>query len=161
MSTSSGYIAPGSAHTTTTVNVDLHLWPDPDPNHQPSGAKVKDIWQVDNHIKHVFTTVTLGFIGTILCSVGTVGNLVNVAVFCKMGFKVGTCQLLCNAPQGVEKGTVVGMACRGPYLKRLENFAWTSALYIYIHIYIVCYLELILSFCAVAVSDGCYWILSV
>ena len=31
-------------------------------------------------------------------------------------------QLLCNAPQGVEKGTVVGMACRGPYVKRLEHY---------------------------------------
>ena len=27
--------------------------------------------------------------------------------------------------------------------------------------YLVCYLELILSFCAFAVSDGCYWRLSV
>ena len=31
-------------------------------------------------------------------------------------------QLLCNAPQGVEKGSVGGMACWGPYVKRLEHF---------------------------------------
>ena len=37
-------------------------------------------------------------------------------------------QLLCNAPQGVEKGTVVGMACRGPHVKRLEHFSWISAI---------------------------------
>ena len=37
-------------------------------------------------------------------------------------------QLLCNAPQGVEKGTVVGMACRGPHVKRLKHFSWISAI---------------------------------
>ena len=37
-------------------------------------------------------------------------------------------QLLCNAPQGVEKGTVVRMACRRPYVKRLEQFSWISAI---------------------------------
>ena len=38
------------------------------------------------------------------------------------------CQLLCNAGQGVEKGTVVGMARRGPHVKRLEHFSWISAM---------------------------------
>ena len=37
-------------------------------------------------------------------------------------------RLLCYAPQGVEKGTVVGMVCRGPNVKRLEYLSWISAL---------------------------------
>ena len=35
-------------------------------------------------------------------------------------------QLLCNAPQGVEKGTVIEMARRGHHVKRLEHFSWIS-----------------------------------
>ena len=31
-----------------------------------------------------------------------------------------------NAPHGVEKGSVVGMACRGPLVKRLEHFFWNK-----------------------------------
>ncbi|KAK3767767.1 hypothetical protein RRG08_052910 [Elysia crispata] len=81
----------GSTQATSTGNLDIHLWPDPGPDLnldlRPGAGKVKDIWVIDNHFKHVFTTVTLGFIGTILCSVGTVGNIINVAVFCRMGFK--------------------------------------------------------------------------
>ena len=30
-------------------------------------------------------------------------------------------QLLCNALKGVEKGTMVRMACRGPHVKRYRN----------------------------------------
>ena len=36
--------------------------------------------------------------------------------------KLSKMKLYCNAPQGVEKGTVVGMACRGPHVKGLEHF---------------------------------------
>ena len=30
--------------------------------------------------------------------------------------------------KGVEKGLVVGMACRGPHVTRLEHFSWISAI---------------------------------
>ena len=32
---------------------------------------------------------------------------------------------LCNAPQGVEKDAVLGIACRGSHVKRLEHFVDT------------------------------------
>ena len=31
------------------------------------------------------------------------------------------------ASQGVEKDTIVEMACRGPLVKRLKHFSWISA----------------------------------
>ena len=33
-----------------------------------------------------------------------------------------------TAPRGVEKGTVVGTACGGPHVKRLEHYLWIRAL---------------------------------
>ncbi|GFR62970.1 chemosensory receptor B [Elysia marginata] len=95
-------VAQASTFTTTTVNIDLHLRTQPvldlSLQFHPSTSKVKDIWLVENHVKNVFTTVALGFIGTVLCSVGLVGNIVNVAVFCRMGFKV---RLIAEDPETI------------------------------------------------------------
>ena len=47
------------------------------------------------------------------------------------------------------------------YTTHLVRHLPSSGQEIFADSYIVCYLEMILSFCAVAVSDGCYWRLSV
>ncbi|GFR87214.1 chemosensory receptor A [Elysia marginata] len=74
-----------SIQTTTTFTIE----PSPvvDLDLRPSEAKVKSIWMVDNHVKNAFTIWAMGCISVILCSIGTIGNIINVIVFCKMGFK--------------------------------------------------------------------------
>ena len=47
------------------------------------------------------------------------------------------------------------------YTTHLVRHLPSSGQELFAESYIVCYLELILSFCVIAISDGCYWRLSV
>lgn len=64
---------------TSTPSNGLHIDLSPD--------KITKFWVIDDRISHDFTVWLLGCIGVILCSFGTAGNIINVVVFCKMGFK--------------------------------------------------------------------------
>ncbi|GFR99520.1 chemosensory receptor A [Elysia marginata] len=76
-----------SIQTTTSFTVETSVTRGELDLRPAAGVKVKSIWLVDEHIKNAFTVWAIGCLSIILCSIGTAGNIINVIVFCKMGFK--------------------------------------------------------------------------